>query len=199
MTMPIQSLIFFIFAGLLIVAALMTVLSRNPVRCALSLVLAFFAAAGLWILLTAEFLGLVLILVYVGAVMTLFLFVIMMLNVEITAGQKRYTRHWPYVLMTSLLLLAILLSVLMPEKAFSDWHLSVFSPHNTQDLGDILYTRYVYPFEIVGVLLLVAIIATIALSAKIKRLNKSMAPEAQIQVTKAKRLQIIKMEAKQKK
>jgi NADH-quinone oxidoreductase subunit J len=199
MTMSIQSLIFFLFAGLLIVAALMTVLSRNPVRCALSLVLAFFAVAGLWILLTAEFLGLVLILVYVGAVMTLFLFVIMTLNLEIAEGQKRFTPYWPYVLITAVLLLAVLCYVLGSDTAFSNWHLASFSPHNTQDLGDILYTRYAYPFEIVGVLLLVAIIATIALSAKTKRLNKSIAPETQIHVTKAERLQIIKMEAQQKK
>lgn len=199
MTMSIQSLIFFIFAGLLMVAALMTVLSRNPVRCALSLVLAFFAAAGLWILLTAEFLGLVLILVYVGAVMTLFLFVIMTLNLEVVEGQKRFTRYWPYVLVTAVLLLAVLCYVLGSDTAFSTWHLASLSPHNTQDLGDVLYTRYAYPFEIVGVLLLVAIIATIALSAKTKRLNKSIASETQIQVTKAERLQIIKMEAQSKK
>ncbi len=199
MTMSIQSLIFFLFAGLLIVAALMTVLSRNPVRCALALVLAFFAAAGLWILLTAEFLGLVLILVYVGAVMTLFLFVIMTLNLEVAEGQKRFTPYWPYVLVTAVLLLVVLCYVLGSDTAFSTWHLASLSPHNTQDLGDILYTHYAYPFEIVGVLLLVAIIETIALSAKTKRLNKSIASETQIQVTKAERLQIIKMEAQSKK
>ena len=114
MIFPLQQCVFFIFAALLIAAALMTVLLRNPVRCALFLVLAFFAAAALWILLEAEFLGLILILVYVGAVMTLFLFVIMTLNIELAEKKSGFVLYLPYVVFSILLLLSLLIYTVFP-------------------------------------------------------------------------------------
>lgn len=198
MIIPIQTGAFFIFALLLIAAALMTVILRNPVRCALFLVLAFFAAAALWILLEAEFLGLILILVYVGAVMTLFLFVIMTLNIEVAEKKSGFVLYLPYVVFSILLLLSLLIYTVFPISGIS--HLVPASPDasNTQALGDILYTQYAYPFEITGVLLLVGIIASIALGFREKRVNKAIAPEQQLAVKPADRLRIIKMKSGKK-
>lgn len=197
--MFLQEFIFFGFALLLIAAAMMTVLSRNPVRSALFLVLAFFAAAALWIVLEAEFLGLILVLVYVGAVMTLFLFVIMTLNSDQTEKQVGFVRYlfWPVI--SILVLLALLIYAVFPLSGMTG--LVPLSAHasNTQALGDVLYTQYVYPFEITGALLLVGIIATIALSFREKRFNKAIAPELQFKVKPSDRLRMIKMPAEKKK
>lgn len=198
MIIPIQSCTFFIFASLLITAALMTVVSRNPVRCALFLVLAFFSAAALWILLEAEFLGLILVLVYVGAVMTLFLFVIMTLNIDVAEKQPSFVRYLPVAIISVLVLLSLLVYTLMPIPAGSHLIMHAADYSNTGALGDVLYTQYAYPFEITGVLLLVGIIATIALSFREKRMNKAISPEQQLQVKSADRLRIIKMKSEKK-
>jgi len=198
MIIPIQQCAFFLFAAVLIAAAFMTVIARNPVRSALFLVLAFFAAAALWILLEAEFLGLVLILVYVGAVMTLFLFVIMMLNIDATEKQRGFVSYLPYAVITVAVLLAILIYALFPVVTPHTLIPQAADVSNTQALGNILYTEYAYPFEIVGVLLLVAIIASIALSTKEKRFNKTIPPEDQFNVKAADRVRIIKMEPNKK-
>ncbi|MES2142569.1 MAG: NADH-quinone oxidoreductase subunit J [Pseudomonadota bacterium] len=198
MLVPIQQCAFFLFAAVLIGAAFMTVIARNPIRSALFLVLAFFTAAALWILLEAEFLGLVLILVYVGAVMTLFLFVIMTLNIDVTEKQRGFVSYLPYAVITVAVLLGILIYALFPSKASLSLTPQAADFSNTQALGDILYTQYAYPFEIVGVLLLVAIIATIALSVRKKRFNKAIPPEEQFSVNRSDRLRIIKMEANRK-
>lgn len=198
MIIPIQLCTFFIFASLLITAALMTVVSRNPVRCALFLVLAFFSAAALWILLEAEFLGLILVLVYVGAVMTLFLFVIMTLNIDVAEKQPSFVRYLPVAIISVLVLLSLLVYTLMPIPAGSHLIMHAADYSNTGALGDVLYTQYAYPFEITGVLLLVGIIATIALSFREKRMNKAISPEQQLQVKSADRLRIIKMKSEKK-
>lgn len=198
MTIPIQQCAFFLFAAVLTSAAFMTVIARNPIRSALYLVLAFFSAAALWILLEAEFLGLVLILVYVGAVMTLFLFVIMTLNIDVTEKQQSFVSYLPYAVISVAVLLGILIYALYPSTAPLDLNPQAASTSNTQALGDILYTQYAYPFEIVGVLLLVAIVATIALSVRKKRFNKTIPPEKQFQVKRSDRLRIIKMEPNKK-
>ncbi|MEN9916566.1 MAG: NADH-quinone oxidoreductase chain [Pseudomonadota bacterium] len=197
--MLLQQFAFFGFAALLIAAALMVIISRNPVRCALFLVLAFFAAAALWILLEAEFLGLILVLVYVGAVMTLFLFVIMTLNIDSVEKQYGFVCYWFVAVITVMVLLALLIYAVYPLS--SSEKLLPLSAHasNTQALGDILYTQYAYPFEITGVLLLVGIIATIALSFREKRLNKAIPPELQLKIKPSDRLRIIKMPTERKK
>ena len=199
MIIPIQSCAFFLFAALLISAALMTIISRNPVRCALFLVLAFFAAAALWILLEAEFLGLILVLVYVGAVMTLFLFVIMTLNIDNAEKQYGFVRYLVPAIVSVLILLALLIYAVYPLSSTAKLVSLSAQATNTQALGDVLYTQYAYPFEITGVLLLVGIIATIALSFREKRLNKAIAPELQFKVKPSDRLRIIKMPAEKKK
>lgn len=199
MIIPIQSCAFYFFAIVLIAAALMTIISRNPVRCALFLVLAFFSAAALWILLEAEFLGLILVLVYVGAVMTLFLFVIMTLNIDNAEKQYGFVRYWFSAVVSILILLALVIYAVYPLSSTTGLLALSAQASNTQALGDILYTQYAYPFEITGVLLLVGIIATIALSFREKRLNKAIAPELQLRVKASDRLQIIKMPAEKKK
>ncbi|MCH9636886.1 MAG: NADH-quinone oxidoreductase subunit J [Candidatus Rickettsiella isopodorum] len=199
MIIPIQSWAFYFFAILLIAAALMTIISRNPVRCALFLVLAFFSAAALWILLEAEFLGLILVLVYVGAVMTLFLFVIMTLNIDDAKKQYGFVRYVFFAVISVLILLALLIYTVFPLSGTAGLLPLSAQASNTQALGDVLYTQYVYPFEITGVLLLVGIIATIALSFREKRLNKAIAPELQLKVKPSDRLRIIKMPAERKK
>lgn len=199
MIIPIQSCVFYFFAILLIAAALMTIISRNPVRCALFLVLAFFSAAALWILLEAEFLGLILVLVYVGAVMTLFLFVIMTLNIDDAKRQYGFVRYVFFAVISVLILLALLIYAVFPLSGTAGLLPLSAQASNTQALGDVLYTQYVYPFEITGVLLLVGIIATIALSFREKRLNKAIAPELQLKVKPSDRLRIIKMPAERKK
>lgn len=199
MTISIQQCAFFLFSAVLVMAALMTVIARNPVRSALFLVLAFIAAAALWILLEAEFLGLVLVLVYVGAVMTLFLFVIMMLNIDATEKQPGFVSYLPYAVIVVAVLLGILIYALFPVTTALPLIPATSTISNTQALGRILYTEYAYPFEIVGVLLLVAIIASIALSSKEKRFNKSIPSEKQFNVKSTDRVRIVKMESNKKK
>jgi NADH-quinone oxidoreductase subunit J len=197
--MSIQQCAFFCFASLLVTSALVMVISRNPVRCALFLVLAFFSAAALWILLEAEFLGLILVLVYVGAVMTLFLFVIMTLNIDSAEKQYGFVRYLFFSVVSVMILLALLIYAIFPVIGTAGLLPLSAQVSNTQALGDVLYTQYAYPFEITGVLLLVGIIATIALSFREKRLNKAIAPELQFKVKPSDRLQIIKMPAEKKK
>jgi NADH-quinone oxidoreductase subunit J len=168
----IPQLIFFAFAGVLIGAALMTVIARSPVRSALFLILAFFASAALWILLTVEFLGLILILVYVGAVMTLFLFVVMTLNIRYETADAGLMRYLPYLIVIVAALVLLLLYAINAQHFTSEQMLN--SPPQSADysniktLGSVLYTDYVYPFELAGVILLVAIIAAIQRADRIR-------------------------------
>ena len=199
MMISIQSCVFFIFAGVLITSALMTIISRNSVRSALFLVLTFFSAAALWILLEAEFLGLILILVYVGAVMTLFLFVIMTLNLDKTEKQYGFVPYLVWAVLGVLILLALLIDAVFPLTGNKILIPLAANESNTQALGNVLYTQYAYPFEITGVLLLVGIIATIALSLREKRLNKAISPELQLKIKPSERLRIIKMPTEKKK
>lgn len=197
--MSIQQLIFDALALIAMIAALMVILSNNPVRSALSLVLAFFAMAGIWLFAEAEFLALILILVYVGAVMTLFLFVIMMLDIERVSQKRRFVRYVPLAALMLGLLIFMLFYLLRPE-ALPFPNLTVATVHdvaysNTKNLGEVLYTNYVLAFELAAVLLLVAIIAAISLSHRDPRECKVQEPRRQIQVTSKDRLRLVKMEA----
>lgn len=202
-SLPIINIVFATFASVLIAAALMVIISREPVRSALFLVLAFFASAGLWMLLDAEFLSLVLVLVYVGAVMTLFLFVVMTLNTDDIRKKRRqmFRSNLLGILVVVLLVGAVTyvlqsqyapsLQTLLPANHAADYN-------NTKALGLILYSDYLLPFELAGVLLLVAIIAAISLSWRVERNRKVQHPEAQIAVKARDRIRIIKMASEPK-
>lgn len=195
--LPIESILFYFFSGLLIAAALIVISSHNPIRSALFLVLSFFASAALWLMLQAEFLALVLVLVYVGAVMTLFLFVIMTLNLEV--DKSRFNKRLPWGILITALIAAITI------VSLSKGHLPTSTPviheadySNTHALGSVLYTDYVYPFEIAGVILLVAIIAAIALSFRAERNRKVQSVAAQIAVKREERVRLVSMPAEVK-
>ncbi len=190
----VQPLIFYAFSALAIFAALMVVIARNPVRAVLFLVLTFFATAGLWILLKAEFLAVTLVLVYVGAVMVLFLFVVMMLNIEFAAVRAGFARILPLGLLIAGLMVIVLVFT-VNEKQFGTDVVSIPAEKiarmsNVEQLGILLYTHFLYPLELAGVLLLVAIIAAISLTFRGRRGTIAPNPTDQLKVDKADRVQL---------
>lgn len=193
----IEQLVFYVFAVTMIVAATMVILARNPVHSALFLVLTFVGASGLWILLEAEFLALILIIVYVGAVMTLFLFVIMMVRLDfasLKSGLRRYLPIGTFVLamVVGLMLLALnydqlgLQRFTVPDHAEAGYS-------NIHAIGDVLYTDYVYAFEIAAVLLLLAIIAAISLVLRGPQQRRDQQAPKQIFIDRTQRLKIVSM------
>lgn len=196
-SLPVESILFYAFSGVLIFSALMVITIQNPVRSALFLVLGFFASAALWLMLEAEFLALVLVLVYVGAVMTLFLFVVMTINIDLNAAPIK--RYLPMGMLITTALVGITTFALIKSNigALTATHHAA-NYNNTEELGSILYTQYAYPFEIAGVLLLVAIIAAISLSFREQRNRKVQRIEQQIAVKREDRVRLIKMAAELK-
>jgi NADH-quinone oxidoreductase subunit J len=193
----IQQASFYSFALLAILAASMVIISKNPVRAVLFLVLTFVATAGIWLLLEAEFLSIILVLVYVGAVMVLFLFVVMMLDIELASLQEGFTRYLPLGICVAALVVLGLAYAIGP-KEFGLNQITPPIPHpenfsNIKLLGEILYDNYLYPFEIAGVLLLVAIIAAILLTYRGRRENKTIEPAVQVSVKKSDRLRVVKL------
>lgn len=194
-----QIIIFYAFAAVAVLTALLVILSNNPVRSALALVLTFFASAGIWLLAQAEFLALILILVYVGAVMTLFLFVIMMLDINVVTLRSRIMKSLPMGFVV-ICLLALLLGLALKSGSFHlppTAQLSVEGPEaiNVEQLGMVLYNKYAYAFEIAGVLLLVGIIAAISLAHRVPRERKVQEPRDQIRVRRDDRIRIVNMES----
>lgn len=198
--MTFEELVFYCFSAVLIISATLVVTLRNPVFCALSLVLAFFTSAGIWVLLEAEFLALTLMLVYVGAVMVLFLFVVMMLDINLTVLREGFARYLPFGLVVAIVMVAQLALIVGPKQFGLDKML-VPLPHgadysNTEEIGSVLYTIYLYPFEIASVILLVAIIAAIALTHRRRRKASGfMLPEEQVLVQAKDRVRLVKMKA----
>ena len=194
--------LFYLFSGVLIFASLMVISVRNPVHAALFLVLAFFTSAGVWLLLEAEFLAIVLVLVYVGAVMVLFLFVVMMLDVNVVPLREGFIRYLWVGVPVALVILAEMAVVVGPEHfgleavAAPTSHGADYS--NTKELGGVLYTVYAFPFEVAAVILLVAIIAAIALTMRRRPDTKYQNPVTQIRVKRGDRVRIVKMEAERK-
>jgi len=196
-----EQIIFYAFAAVLLFAASMVITVRNPVRAALFLILAFFTSSGIWLLLEAEFLAMTLVLVYVGAVMVLFLFVVMMLDIDLAPLQEGFTRYLPLGILVAALITIEMIAVL----GASHFGLDIVSapiPHpegysNTKEIGLLLYTVYVYPFEIASVILTVAIIAAITLTLREKK-SKSQNVSEQVKVQAKDRLRIIKMDAVKK-
>ena len=194
--MTYEKLLFFALAGLLVIAAGAVVTVRNPVHAVMSLVLTFFTSAMLWILLRAEFLGITLVLVYVGAVMVLFLFVVMMLDINTAPLREGFARYLPLGILVAVIM-AIQMGVVLSSRYFG---IDAFTPapddatvSNTEALGRLLYTDYVYPFEIAAVILLVAIVAAIALTHRRRTGGKLQNPSAQVLVKKADRMRIVKV------
>lgn len=189
-------LIFYFFAAVAAGSAVSVITARNPVRSVLSLVVTFFAMAGIWMLMEAEFLSLILLLVYVGAVMTLFLFVVMMLNIDREQKHGGFVRFLPFYLLV-LLVLAVSLFAAVGSNVFG----SVASPaaaaedySNLSVLGAVLYTDYVYPFELSGVILLASIIAAITLTFRGPVRRKVQNPAAQVSVKREDCVRLVKME-----
>lgn len=195
-----QQIVFFGFAALLIGASAMVIVSRNPVRGALFLVLAFFASSVLWMLLQSEFLSLVLIFVYVGAVMTLFLFVVMMLNIDLSTLREGFVRYLPFGFVVIVMLVALMMFVIGPEhfklgNATATMHPADYS--NVKQLGAVLYTEYLFQFEIAAIILLVAIIAAVSLAHRRHR-GKLQNVADQVHINPKNRMRIVKMKAEKK-
>jgi NADH-quinone oxidoreductase subunit J len=199
--MAIQTALFYLFAAILVFAALRVVTARNPVHAALWLVLAFFTAAAHWLMLRAEFLAIVLVLVYVGAVMVLFLFVVMMLDVNFDSMRKQFRSYLPVGATVFVLVLVEMALVLLGNRlAGVTGNVAPPPPggSNTKALGVLLYTDYVYAFEIAAVILLVAIIAAIVLTHRQRPSTKYQDPGEQVKVRPRDRLRILSMPSEKK-
>ena len=196
------NILFYGFAAVLVGAALGVVTSRNPVYSAIFLILAFFNSAVLWLLMEAEFLAIVLVLVYVGAVMVLFLFVVMMLDINVEQLREGFTRYAPLGVLIALIIVVEITQVIWLKKL----GLSMVAapvPHpaeysNTKELGSVLYTDYVYAFELAAVILLVAIVAAIVLTMRKRPGLKYQDINKQVQVRREDRVRLVKMEAEKK-
>jgi NADH-quinone oxidoreductase subunit J len=194
-----HDIVFYALAAVLLFAGLRVITTRNPVYAALNLVLAFFTAAGIWLLLEAEFLAIALVLVYVGAVMVLFLFVVMMLDINLDKLREGFWNALPVALPVGGLMAAEMVMIVGVRNFGAD---KVVAPaaqpanySNTAELGRVLYTDYLLTFELASVVLLVAIVAAIALTLRDRKDSKSMDPSKQVLVKKADRIRIVKMDA----
>ena len=191
--------VFYFFASVLVFAAFMVITIRNPVKAALFLVLAFFSAAGLWVLLEAEFLAIVLVLVYVGAVMVLFLFVVMMLDINLARLREGFGEYLPIGGLVAVLM--VIEMALILSDGFGAGRALVPHPadySNTRELGRVLYTTYAYPFEIAAAILLAAIVAAIALTMRRRPETKYQNPGQQVRVRRSERVRLVKMKSEKK-
>ncbi len=197
--MNVQSAFFYLFSAILLFAAFRVITARNPVHAALYLVLAFFQAAALWLMLKAEFLAITLVLVYVGAVMVLFLFVVMMLDINVDSMRKGFWKHFPLAAIMGAVIALEMAAVLMggfritapPAAAAAAQAAADYS--NTKELGKVLYTEYLLPVQAAAVLLLVAIIAAIALTLRERKDSKAIDPSEQVRVKRRDRVQLLKI------
>ncbi len=200
--MTLNTALFYVFSSILLFASFRVITARSPVYAVLFLVLAFFNAACIWMLLHAEFLAIVLVLVYVGAVMVLFLFVVMMLDINIDSVRQGFWRHFPLAGAIGALIALEMAAVLMGGFRVSEEPRAVAAAtqlagqaSNTRDLGRLLYSGYVFPVQIAAVILLVAIIAAIALTLRGRKDSKHIGASAQIRVRSGDRLQMVRMAA----
>lgn len=204
--MDVKTGLFYLFAAVLLFAAFRVITARNPVYAALYLVLAFFQAAAVWILLRAEFLAISLVLVYVGAVMVLFLFVVMMLDINMDSIRQNFWKHFPLAATVGALIALEMAAVLMggfrvteepkaPAAVAQVAGQAVEQYSNTKELGKLLYSQYLYPLEIAAVILLVAMIAAIALTLRERKDSKHMDPSQQVRVKARDRFEVVKLAA----
>ncbi|WP_314342185.1 NADH-quinone oxidoreductase subunit J [Simonsiella muelleri] len=197
--MTFSLVLFYVFAAIILYGALQTVTAKNPVHAALHLVLTFCVSAMMWLLMQAEFLGITLVVVYVGAVMVLFLFVVMMLNIDAEEMRKGFWRHAPAALTVGVLMAAVLIAVLVaPDTALNQFGLMKDIPadySNVRDLGIQLYTTYMWQFELAAVLLVLGMVAAIALVHRKSTNPKRIDPADQVKVNAAEgRMRLVKME-----
>jgi NADH-quinone oxidoreductase subunit J len=222
--MDVQSALFYAFSAVMLFASFRVITARNPVHAALYLVLAFFQASGIWMLLKAEFLSIVLVLVYVGAVMVLFLFVVMMLDINIDSIRQGFWKHFPLAATVGAVIALELAAVLLggfritePQKqvaaqvispaavsavapvdtasAADVGHMVVAQVSNTKSLGVLLYTEYLYPVQVAALILLVALIAAIALTLRARKDSKFQNAGDQVRVKARDRVSLVKMDA----
>lgn len=200
--MSFTEIVFYVFSAVMLCSALGVVTARNPVHSALFLVLTFFSTSGIWMLLEAEFLAITLVLVYVGAVMVLFLFVVMMLDINIAVMREGFIKYLPIGILAAVVLASQMILLVGPEhfglEQFVEPALKAADYSNTKALGRILYTDYVYPFEIAAVILLVAIVAAIALTMRRRPTTKYQTPIKQMMVKKSDRLRVVDMPSEEK-
>jgi NADH-quinone oxidoreductase subunit J len=197
----IEKVIFYVFAAILLLAAMLVITARNPVHSALSLVLAFFTSAALWLLAEAEFLGIALVLVYVGAVMVLFLFVVMMLDINISVIREGFARYLPLGALVGVVMVLQMLLVIGAGVGEGQVSLALADAagesgaggNNIRLLGSVLYTVYVYPFELAAIVLLLAIIAAIMLTHRRRADTKHQDISAQVRTRKDDRLRLVRM------
>jgi len=197
--MGFEKFLFYLFAAILLFAAVRVITVRNPVHAALFLVLAFFNSALLWMLLEAEFLAITLVLVYVGAVMVLFLFVVMMLDINLAPTREGFTRYFPLGVAIAVVIV-LEMAVVLGSDFFASAVYGTPVPHpagysNTKELGSVLYTNYVLAFEIAAVILLVAIVAAISLTLRRRPDTKYQDPATQVRVNRRDRVRLVKMKS----
>ena len=196
-----KTFLFYLFATITVVSALRVVTARNPVHAALFLVLTFCTAAAIWMLLKAEFLAITLVLVYVGAVMVLFLFVVMMMDINVENLRVGFWNHFPLAAAVGVVIALEMAAVLLGGFRVVDdpaaANNAVGGPSNTQQLGKLLYTEYIYPLEIAAAILLVAMIAAIALTLRARKDSKYVSPGDQVRVNAQDRMTVLKMDATQ--
>ncbi|AGM40722.1 NADH-ubiquinone/plastoquinone oxidoreductase subunit 6 [Spiribacter salinus M19-40] len=199
----IEKVIFYVFAAILLAAATLVITARNPVHSALSLVLAFFSSAALWLLAEAEFLGIALILVYVGAVMVLFLFVVMMLDINLSVLREGFARYLPLGALVGVIMVLQMLLVLGSAEVdlatlSAEASSASTESNNIRLLGSVLYTVYVYPFELAAMVLLLAIIAAIMLTHRRRGGTKHQDISAQVRTRKEDRLRMVRIPTERK-
>jgi NADH-quinone oxidoreductase subunit J len=198
----IVNLLFYVFAAVLVISALGVITARNPVHCALFLVVAFLNSAVIWLLLEAEFLAITLVVVYVGAVMVLWLFVVMMMDVDVEKLRQGFTRYAPVGALVALVVVAQIATVVYVRRlGLEDSVLTTPKPaghSNTAELGYLLYTQYLWPFEIAAVILLVAIVAAITLTMRRRPGQKVQDVAQQVAVRAKDRIRVVKMDAERR-
>lgn len=196
--MEFQTVLFYVFSAILVIAAMRVITARNPVHAVLFLVLAFFSAAAIWMLLKAEFLAIVLVLVYVGAVMVLFLFVVMMLDINLDKIREGFWSYFPLAATVGVIIVLEMATVLLRGFWRHDAQNSLVSTAHiggTKELGLLIYTQYIYAFEIAAVILLLAIIAAVVLTLRRRKDTKYFDPADAVKVKRNDRVRLVKMQA----
>ncbi len=198
-----ETFVFYIFSAFMVLSALMVITVNNPVKAAFFLVLSFFASAAIWLLLEAEFLAIILVIVYVGAVMVLFLFVVMMLDINMAQIKKGFVNNLPLAVAVAIAMFVTIFFVVGGES-FSESVFTIPDRHgadysNVAELGKVIYTDYVYSFEIAAVILLVGIVAAISLTLRRRPNTRHQKIEEQVAVKSKNRLQVVKVDAQPRK